>query len=268
MLEIPSYLTPNSAYPLGATPLAGGVNFSVYANKAEAVELLLFDHADAAPAQVFRLTPAQHRTYHYWHTFVPNLQPGQIYAYRAIGPNAPEQGLRYDPDKVLLDPYGRAVAMPAGYDRAAAGRPGDNATTAMKSVVVDAAAYDWEGDQPLRRSFAATVVYEMHVGGFTRHPSSGVAPEKRGTYAGLIEKIPYLQDLGITAVELLPVYQFDPFTAPPGMVNYWGYQPVSFFAPAHRVQLAPGAARRARRVPRHGQGAAQGRHRSDPRRGL
>ena len=211
--------------------MAGGVNFSVYANKAEAVELLLFDHADAAPAQVFRLTPAQHRTYHYWHTFVPNLQPGQIYAYRAIGPNAPEQGLRYDPEKVLLDPYGRAVAMPPGYDRAAAGQPGDNATTAMKSVVVDSAAYDWEGDRPLRRSFAATVVYEMHVGGFTRHPSSGVAPELRGTYAGLIEKIPYLQDLGITAVELLPVYQFDPLTAPPGMVNYWGYQPVSFFAP-------------------------------------
>jgi isoamylase len=180
---------------------------------------------------VIRLSPLQHRSYHYWSIFVPDLQPGQIYAYRALGPNVPEQGLRYEPDKVLLDPYGRAVAMPSGYDRAAAGRPGDNAATAMKSVVVDAAAYDWEGDRPLRRSFAATVVYEMHVRGFTRHPSSGVAPEKRGTYAGLIEKIPYLQDLGITAVELLPVYQFDPFTAPPGMVNYWGYQPVSFFAP-------------------------------------
>jgi isoamylase len=137
----------------------------------------------------------------------------------------------YDPDKILLDPYGRAVAMPPTYDRAAAGRPGDNAATAMKSVVVDASAYDWEGDRPLRRSFAATVIYELHVRGFTRHPSSGVAPEKRGTYAGLIEKIPYLQDLGVTAVELLPVYQFDPATAPPGLVNYWGYQPVSFFAP-------------------------------------
>ena len=175
---------------------------------------------------------AQHRTYHYWHAFVPDVQAGQIYAYRAIGPNEPQQGLRYDADKVLLDPYGRCrchASLPMS--RAAASRPGDNAATAMKSVVVDPAAYDWEGDQPLRRSFAATVIYEMHVGGFTRHPSSGVAPEKRGTYAGLIEKIPYLQDLGITAVELLPVYQFDPLTAPPGMVNYWGYQPVSFFAP-------------------------------------
>jgi glycogen operon protein len=101
----------------------------------------------------------------------------------------------------------------------------------MKNVVVDSSAYDWEGDQPLRRPIPQTVIYEMHVRGFTQHPSSGVAPEKRGTYAGLIEKIPYLKDLGVTAVELLPVYQFDPFTAPPGLINYWGYQPIAFFAP-------------------------------------
>ena len=223
---------PGSAYPIGATAKAGGVNFSVYANKAEAVELLLFNaRDDPQPAQVIRLDPRQHRTYHYWHAFVPGTQVGQIYAYRAIGPNAPRRGLHYDADKVLLDPYGRCVAMPASYSREAAGRPGDNAATAMKSVVVDPVAYDWEGDRPMRRPFAETVIYEMHVRGFTRHPSSGVAPDKRGTYAGLIEKIPYLQDLGITAVELLPVYQFDPQTSPSGLVNYWGYQPVSFFAP-------------------------------------
>jgi isoamylase len=220
------------AFPLGATPMDGGVNFSVFADKAHALELLLFDHVeDTRPAQVFLLDPRQHRTYHYWHAFVTGLQPGQIYAYRAIGPNAPERGLRYDPEKVLLDPYGRAVAVPVNYSREAAARPGDNAAAAMKSVVVDTSAYDWEGDRPLRRSFAATVIYEMHVRGFTRHPSSGVAAEKRGTYAGLIEKIPYLKDLGITAVELLPVYQFDPTTAAPGLINYWGYQPISFFAP-------------------------------------
>ncbi len=231
-MSLKGKVRPGSAYPIGATPMADGVNFSVYADKAEAVELLLFDGVDdPQPAQAIRLDPPQHRTYHYWHAFVPGVQAGQIYAYRAIGPNTPQHGLRYDADKVLLDPYGRAVAMPSNYDRAAAGRPGDNAASAMKNVVVDPAAYDWEGDQPLRRPFAATVIYEMHVGGFTRHPNSGVAPAKRGTYAGLIEKIPYLQDLGITAVELLPVYQFDPQTAPPGMVNYWGYQPVSFFAP-------------------------------------
>ena len=220
------------AFPLGATPLHGGVNFSVFADKAETVELLLFDHADAAhPTQVWRLDPARHRTYHYWHLFVPDLQPGQIYAYRAVGPNAPELGLSFDEEKVLLDPYGRAVAMPANYSREAASRPGDNAATAMKSVVADMSAYDWEDDQPLRHPFAETVMYEMHVRGFTRHPNSGVAPVRRGTYAGLIEKIPYLQDLGVTAVELLPIYHFDPTTAPAGLINYWGYQPISFFAP-------------------------------------
>ena len=101
----------------------------------------------------------------------------------------------------------------------------------MKSVVADLSLYDWEGDAPLRRPFSNTIIYELHVRGFTRHPSSGVAADKRGTYAGLIEKIPYLQDLGITAVELLPVFQFDEQDAPPGFKNYWGYSPVSFFAP-------------------------------------
>ena len=119
MPTMASQLIPHAAYPLGATPVAGGVNFSVYANGAEAVELLLFEHVDAAPAQVIRLSPRQHRSYHYWSIFVPDVQPGQIYAYRALGPNIPEQGLHYEPDKVLLDPYGRAVAMPAGYDSAA-----------------------------------------------------------------------------------------------------------------------------------------------------
>ena len=225
-------LQPGTAMPIGATATPGGVNFSVYADKAEAVELLLFDSADdPQPAHVFRLDSRHHRTYHYWHVFVSGIQAGQLYAYRAIGPNAPERGLCYDADKVLLDPYGRAVAVPAAYSREAAQRPGDNAATAMKSVVVDTSAYDWEGDQPLRRPIPQTVMYEMHVAGFTRHPNSGVAPEKRGTYAGLVDKIPYLQDLGITAVELLPVYQFDPLTAPAGLTNYWGYQPIAFFAP-------------------------------------
>jgi glycogen operon protein len=139
--------------------------------------------------------------------------------------------LRFDSSKVLLDPYGLAVAIPEGYDRFAAARPGDNAARAMKSVLADTGTYDWEGDAPLKRPFAQTVIYEMHIGGFTRHPSSGVVPEKQGTYAGLVEKIPYLQDLGITAVELLPVFQFDEQEAPPGLTNYWGYNPVSFFAP-------------------------------------
>jgi glycogen operon protein len=162
---------------------------------------------------------------------VPDIQPGQIYGYRAHGSFAPEKGLWYDPDKILIDPYGKAVAVPERYSRVSASAPGDNCATAMKSVVVDPSLYDWEGDVPLKRPFAQTVIYEMHVRGFTRHPSSGLPAETRGTYRGLIDKIPYLKDLGVTAVELLPVFQFDEQDALPGHVNYWGYSPVSFFAP-------------------------------------
>jgi glycogen operon protein len=131
----------------------------------------------------------------------------------------------------LIDPYGKGVSVGQNYNREAASHPGDNAATSMKSVVADLTTFDWEQDTPLNRPFRQTVIYEMHVAGFTRHPSSGVAPVNRGTYLGLIEKIPYLQELGITAVELLPVFQFDPQDAPPGLTNYWGYGPVSFFAP-------------------------------------
>lgn len=218
--------------PLGASVVPGGVNFSLFSRTASGVELLLFDHEeDAAPSRVIPIDAATHRTYHYWHTFVPGVQPGQLYGFRVLGPTDPSRGLRFDPQKVLLDPYGRGVVVPRNYDRSAAGRPGDNAASAMKSVVVQPAAYDWEGDQPLRRPSARTIIYEMHVRGFTRDASSGVVENKRGTYAGLIEKIPYLQQLGITAVELLPVFQFDPYDAPPGKTNYWGYSPISFFAP-------------------------------------
>ena len=220
--------------PLGATIQPGGVNFSVFSKDASHVELLLFDDPNGQPpTRVIPLDVSHHRTYHYWHAFVPDLTIGQVYGFRAHGPDAPERSLRFDGGKVLLDPYGRAVAVPEGYDREAAKRPGDNAAVAMKNVVADPTRYDWGKDRPLCRPIAETVIYELHVRGFTRHPSSGVAAAKRGTYAGLIEKIPYLEDLGITAVELLPVFQFDPYDAPAGRVNYWGYQPISFFAPHH-----------------------------------
>jgi isoamylase len=220
--------------PLGATPSPDGVNFSVFSRHATGVELLLFDGVDdTKAASVVRLDPAGNRTYYYWHVFVPNVRPGQLYGYRVDGPFDHSSGMRFDPTKVLLDPYGRGVMVPSAYDRAAASRLGDNTPTALKSVVVDVAAYDWEGDTPLQRPSSRTIVYEMHVRGFTRHPSSGLSEQTRGTFAGLIEKIPYLQRLGITAVELLPVFQFDPQDSPPGLVNYWGYAPVSFFTP-HR----------------------------------
>jgi len=218
--------------PLGATVRDGGVNFSLFSRTATGAELLLFDReGDARPARTVALDPVANRTYHYWHAFVPGVKAGQLYAYRVRGAADPARGLRFDAEKVLLDPYGRGVAVPDGYTPAAARAPGDNAATAMKSVVVDSAAYDWEGDVPLRRPSARTVIYEMHVKGFTRHPSSGVKESVRGTYAGLAEKIPYLQDLGVTAVELLPVHAFDVHACPPGLVNYWGYQSVSYFAP-------------------------------------
>jgi glycogen operon protein len=220
------------SHPLGASVQPRGVNFSLFSKDATAVELLLFDGVDdARPARTVALDPRRNRTYDYWHLFVPDVRPGQLYGYRVDGPFRPRQGLRFAPDKLLLDPYARAVAVPEAYSRQAARTPGDNVASAMKSVVVDPGRYDWEDDMPLARPLPETVIYEMHVRGFTRHPSSGVALEKRGTYAGLIDRIPYLEELGITAVELLPVFHFDAQDAPPGLVNYWGYAPVSFFAP-------------------------------------
>ncbi|ABQ25013.1 glycogen debranching protein GlgX [Geotalea uraniireducens] len=218
--------------PLGATVFPGGVNFSIFSRDCTGVELHLFDRVDdARPSRTVTLHPKRNRTYHYWHTFVPGLGSGQLYGYRVAGPHDPRRGLRFDPYKLLIDPYGRAVAVPAGYSRRAVAEPGDNAAVAMKSVVADPRGYDWEGDIPLKRPFSRTVIYELHVAGFTRPPSSGVTEGKRGTYAGLVEKIPYLQELGVTAIELLPVFQFDARDAPEGFDNYWGYSPISFFAP-------------------------------------
>ncbi len=218
--------------PLGATASPDGGNFSVFSRHATSVSLLLFDRVeDAKPVREVRLDPAVERTYYYWHVFVPGIRPGQLYTYRVDGPFDPPSGMRFDPTKFLLDPYGRAIVVPEAYSRVDACGPGDSASTAMKNVLVDASAYDWEGDTPLRRPSSQTIVYEMHVRGFTRHPSSGLPERIRGTFAGVVEKIPYLKRLGITAVELMPVFQFDPQDAPPRLVNYWGYAPVSFFAP-------------------------------------
>lgn len=222
---------PGTSAPLGATIRGDGVNFSLYSRGATGVELLLFDHVDDAhPARIVRFDPTA-RTYHYWHVFLPDIEPGQIYGYRLQGPFNPATGMRFNPAKVLLDPYGRAVVVPRNYSREAATAAGDNAPFAMKSVVVDPSTYCWDGDEPLRTPSARTIIYELHVRGFTSSPGSHINDRLRGTYAGLVQKIPYLRQLGITAVELLPVFQFDAQDAPPGTTNYWGYQPVSFFAP-------------------------------------
>lgn len=221
--------------PLGATLYDGGVNFSIYSRNATRIELLFFDREeDANPSRIIPIDPAIGRTYHYWHTFVPGVQSGQLYAYRVYGPFEPALGFRFDSSKVLLDPYARSVVVPKDYSREAAIRKGDNAGSAMKGVVVDLSGYNWENDVPLHRRSSRTIIYEMHVRGFTRHPNSGLPEDIRGTYRGLIEKIPYLQHLGINAVELLPIFQFDAEDCLPGHTNYWGYAPVAFFAP-HRA---------------------------------
>ena len=224
--------SPGDSYPVGATVSAAGVNFCVYSRGATGIALALFDHADdAEPSQLVRLDPETNRTYHYWHVFVPGLRAGQLYGYYADGPDHPARGDMFDRQKLLIDPYAFGVTLPAGYSRGAAARPGNNTATAPKGVVVDPDAYDWEGDQPLERAFDDSIIYELHVRGFTAHPNSGVTPAERGTYAGLVDKIPFLQDLGVTTVELMPVLQFDPQDAPDGFTNSWGYQPMALFAP-------------------------------------
>ena len=233
MLRKPKVL-PGESYPLGATVYPNGVNFCLFSQHATAIELLLFNSAGASkPTYVIKLDPARHRTYHYWHVFVSEMAAGQIYAYRVYGDRDVERGQRFDKTKVLLDPYAKAIVGQEFYDRAAAAQRGNNCGQALKGVTIDPSTYNWEGDRHPRIPFSRSIIYEMHVGGFTRNSNSGIAPEKRGTYAGLIEKIPYLKELGITAVELLPVHQFDSQDVRPGLKNYWGYSTIGFFAP-HR----------------------------------
>jgi isoamylase len=218
-------LAAGSSAPLGATCQPGGVNFSLHARQGDRLELCLFDALEAPePAAVVTFSGEEHRSGSYWHGWLAGVAPGQLYGYR----------LPADPDCLLLDPYGLALAVPAGYDRQRGQRRaggGGGWAGAMKSVVADLSSYDWEGDRPLQRPARETVIYELHVRGFTADPSAGVAAERAGTYAGLIDKIPYLQQLGITAVELLPVFAFDAQAAPAGLSNYWGYQPISVLAP-------------------------------------
>src|SRR6516162_5390079 len=156
--------------PIGPTVYSTGVNFSLYSRDALKVDLLFFDREDDShPSRTISLDPVVNRTYHYWRAFVSGVQPGQLYGFRAYGPYDPSSGLRFDPTKVLLDPYGRGVVVPKSYSREAVQQKGDNAATAMKSVIVDPSLYDWEGDSPINRPPTHTIVYEMHVKGFTAH---------------------------------------------------------------------------------------------------
>ncbi len=234
--------------PLGAHRRGDGVNFALLSRHATGVRLDLFAHRDdAAPSRTIILDPARNKTGDIWHVWLEGIPRGQLYGYRVAGPYDPEHGHRFDPSKLFVDPYATAIALAPGRDFAAArdhdaarpdrrGSPsGDDAASAPRCVVIHDD-FDWRGDQPLRRPWTSTVLYELHVRGATVHPSSRVAA--RGTYRGLIEKIPYLQDLGVTAVELMPILEFnehecarvDPHTGE-RLRNFWGYDPVGFFAP-------------------------------------
>jgi len=219
----------------GAKPDAEGVNFSIFTRHATHVELCLFETStDETPFQTLSLEIGLNRTFYSWHVYVVDLPIGTWYTWRIDGSNIPkETGLYFDKDKHIIDPWARVVSD-INWNRQAACNPGDNTLTSMRCMVVDDDAYDWEGDIPLRISSEKSIIYELHVGGFTRHASSKV--NNPGTFSGLIEKIPYLKKLGITHVELLPVMAFDEQDVPRGtsalgLHNYWGYSTHSFFSP-------------------------------------
>lgn len=222
-------------HPLGSTPDKDGVNFAICSEHATSVELLLFEkHDDLEPIQIIKLDSNSNKTFYIWHVYVRGLKPGAAYVYRVDGPqDLHGSGHRFNPNKALIDPYAKSNSD-ALWKRVDALGEKDNLTTSMRSVVVDIEDYDWEGDQPIRRPMSETIIYEMHVKGFTKSPSSGC--KNPGTYAGVIEKIPYLKELGVNAVELLPVFDFDETEIlrevdGKQLKNYWGYDPHSFFAP-------------------------------------
>jgi len=220
--------------PPGATVTAEGVNFSLLSPHATAVELLLYESADSPQAfQVVALDPDRNCTHLVWHVLVEGLAPGVHYAWRVDGPaDTAASGLRFNPRKQLLDPWARAVTD-ALWSRARASDPADEGTGGLRAVVSETG-FDWSGERSVPRTLEGAVIYEVHVGGFTRHPSAGVAAP--GTFTALTEKIPYLQELGITHVELLPVMAFDEQSVPPAaaarrLKNYWGYNTHSFYSP-------------------------------------
>ncbi len=226
--------------PLGATVGADGVNFALYSRHATDVFLVLFDASGARATDVIRLE--QQRQF-VWHAFVHGVRPGQLYAYRVRGPFDPARGHRFNEHKLLLDPYARALFGKAenrdnlllGYDAAAPERDlsidrRDSAGAMPRCIVVDDS-FDWQGVEPPDIPLDRLVIYEVHLVGFTAHPSSGV--RHPGTYLGFIDRIPHLKALGINAVELLPVHekQVEDFLRDRGLTNYWGYNTVGFFAP-------------------------------------
>ena len=222
-----------SPWPLGSSCTTRGVNFSVAAPAAHRIELLLFvDGSATTPSRVIELDSLINRSGDYWHVEVEGLGEGCCYGYRVFGPRTPG-GHGFQPAKVLFDPAARAITGWDVYERDLATGAGPNTHACLKGVVTERDLFDLQAHPRPRNSWQRSVIYELHLGGFTRRGDSGVPPELRGSYRGLIHKLPYLSDLGITAIELLPVFAFDPADAPPGRDNVWGYSPLSWFSPHH-----------------------------------
>ena len=247
-------------HTLGAVPHNDGVNFAVYSKNATRVVLDLFDSADAKqPSASIEFDPVKNRTGNIWHIYVKGLTKGAIYLYRVDGPYNPPQGHRFNFNKYLLDPYAKALTSGSifqSYNRQRElGLAGvengklSDLSNFPKCVVVEDIEFDWQGDKPLNLPLSKSVIYETHLKGFTASPTSGV--QFPGTYKGFIEKIPYLKELGITAVELMPIFEFDEFEngninprTGDRLKNYWGYSTIGFFAPktSYAADKTPGGA--------------------------
>ncbi|OQX28863.1 MAG: glycogen debranching enzyme GlgX [Spirochaeta sp. LUC14_002_19_P3] len=230
---------PGTPLPLGAELTGKGVNFSLFSRHAEKVCLLLFKkNDDTQPSYRIILNPKTNRTGDCWHVFVEGLKEGQAYLYQLDGPNKPTEGYRFNSSRMLLDPYAKSVAgkkpwvfqrdEPSGKEKPAAAD-----VSAIPKCVVISDSFDWQGDQPLNYPLWKTIIYETHVKGLSRHPEAVKRFGLRypGTYAGVVEMIPYLKELGVSSLELLPVHEFDEHEFGDGRVNYWGYSTMAFFAP-------------------------------------
>jgi len=222
--------TEGTPFPHGVTWIESeqAFNFAVHSERAESVTLLLYSATDLVnPVFTYRFDFLRNKSGRVWHCRIPVADMGEAcyYAYSVSGPT----GLplhTFDPQKILFDPYAKCIFFPSGFDRKLAIREGSNAGGApLGALAAHRVLFDWEGDQ-LQHHESDAIIYELHVKGFTRNPNSGVDSSRAGTYAGLIEKIPYLKELGVTVVELMPVFQRDPHEG-----DYWGYMPLNFFAP-------------------------------------
>ncbi len=240
----PPYSTqPGKRYPPGTQVHSDGINFCVFSQQATAVTLVLYASADSLePFQIFELDPGHHRTFFFWHVFVEDLPAGVHYTWRMDGPSDTEDsGERFNPNKELIDPWARAVTDSLWDRKSSCATP--DITPGMRGIVLqELDDYDWAEDVQAHHLSEHNIIYELHVGGFTRHASSQVTHP--GTFAGMIEKIPYLQSLGVTAVELMPIMAFDVQDVPEGVAqrgldNYWGYSTHSFFSPHPHYCVTP-----------------------------